>query len=815
MGHQKFLKIFKKNIITLNLARLKIINLIFKNIFNFVSIITFSFLTPFGYFNHALAAPTAEFPPPAQQPISMPSIYPMPLPMPPVLSPNLPSNNNPVNPAYPPINGGPSTQPPINPGFGSPAIRNAFPQTPMPNSPVPMFSPSPLDPNFKAAPSLIQGINCPLVDARQNQEIMAAIESLQRSILTIPECSSDKTVGDMAKQTQNLKLATQNLQTFWNDPNAAADNLPMFEQSLETAIQNVSQIGDVLNNNLLLNSQCGQQMMSSGKALLAFSDIVNGIAPFALLAGSMSSNLKVAVPYIVGIVGVSSVVKIIGTMIDKQTLDMNRYEHRQAVLQNTCEFSKIAQKVKLIKLAQSGQLESITEELKSLDSFLNSQYPDGKNQETLLSLIEYRDKMRIIYNKISVQLKKDQVIYTKLSDSIAVKKDDSFLICSYGKSLTQKSEPNVKKFPTTVVSNFNSLIALSKNPHIEKIDQEVLLKHESDTRNQLFKMAQNGKSNNEKECAEITLSWITSVDNLLKATETEFGYQQNQIQNKLNSNPEFKKWSTQTNQLEKDRDTLKKLVLTLDNLNKDTSAIEKSEIHLRMRELKASLFGVEAYFKMGESPVLAWLDHIFKVFSSSVNRFEQSWNRLRAESFRLTETGARLAGDKKGPKSCLWFFGKNNCHIYGLEDFKNNLASTKRDITLQDSLGTLTEKDFPKDSEAQQIACKRLEESWLNWLEVLDHLSASYVFCETIKPLLDSSVERKIVDYCEGDKTITGQKIIKPSILDERQNYLVKKNYKAAALIVAKKIQELHCSGQGFANGNFIVNQSLSNVGVH
>jgi hypothetical protein len=71
------------------------------------------------------------------------------------------------------------------------------------------------------------------------------------------------------------------------------------------------------------------------------------------------------------------------------------------------------------------------------------------------------------------------------------------------------------------------------------------------------------------------------------------------------------------------------------------------------------------------------------------------------------------------------------------------------------------------------------------------------------------------VDYCEGDKTITGQKIIKPSILDERQNYLVKKNYKAAALIVAKKIQELHCSGQGFANGNFIVNQSLSNVGVH
>lgn len=620
--------------------------------------------------------------------------------------------------------------------------------------------------------SMVPGITCPLVENRPHADLLGAIDNLSRHITTTPNCKDNADSTKMAQLAQSMHKSGQALQGYWANPDVLAEDpgkLLDFQKQLENVVTGLSNVGETLSNNALLKTECGKTLTGNTSILLAFSDLATSLAPMALLGASLNPSWSVALKVILGVVGVGSTAKIFSTMYEEGHLDMDVPENRLAVLQNTCEFSRIAQRVRFLKLAQSGQINQVTQEIK-----MYRQYTDqvllGNTTDRVLKMVTFRNDLTAILNEANVIVMKDIKALSTAIERIKIKDDN--VVCMYGQVLVENFG-DVNSFPSRPIANLENLIS---NQDEMSFDQEFLLKSEKSLRNKISSQKSTETAADIQSCARNTRSYVSILANINQQSAQTVRAHRTSLNTQLSRDKDFAKFQQEEIRAYREVDTLSKIGGVLERLNKDNSVIDKSEMHQQMAALKYALFNTDKWFK--SSPVMAWLKHANTMYAESMGRFNKEMASLIYGAQGITKSGNTMP---MPPRS-----------DFRNEEYFRQVSQYVKDTQMTSQLANVTLKLAPVGSPQNKNICQHLESAWLEWASALDHLGAQDFFCKTISNLMDQTVEQGIKDHCYGKVDFTG-KVVTKSNIAAQQTKLVQAGSKAQAQLVSKKLKELQC----------------------
>jgi len=629
------------------------------------------------------------------------------------------------------------------------------------------------------ATSGVPGMSCPLIDNRPHGELLAAVENLYRHINPIDQCQNNSEVEKMSKLAEQLRSSGASLNAMWKNPDAlVADptQLSEFQRQMESMVSGMNMIGETLTNNSLMNSKCGRQLMTGTGILQALGDLATSLAPFALLGASINPSWSVGVKVILGVTGAGSLSKILSEMNDEGVLDMKKPENRLAVLQNTCEFSKIAQRVRFLKLAQSGQIDLVTNELKMMKN-RTQRVMLSQASDKVMTLVQAREDIQEKLEAARRQNRKDSSELNAMLRQLQQTQDD-MLYCTEARFLAGNYNQE-DQFPRTAVENFRFLIKNQGN-QMTQVQARILAK-ELQFRERLTAIPEANLEARLNDCARSGKIYVEQLKQLVIGTDETIRKHELSLNTQLMKDPEYATYQAKERAAVREIETLAKVGSILERLNQDNSVIDKSEMHTQMYLLKASLFNSESF--MRKSPVYAWLDFSNEQFARAAGRFESEWNDMVNRAYKMTEAGA-------GNYERLVALG---AATGGFVVMSNPLMEAiMRDRKASQNLGNLTLKVAPMGTAQHTAACQRLENTWLEWAAALDHLAAQDFFCRTIRNLVDGSVEKKIVDHCYGDIGFDGKRN-RQSLISKNQTTLVQKSFKSRAQIVSQKMKELSC----------------------
>ncbi|MFN7262974.1 MAG: hypothetical protein ACK5UJ_04145 [Pseudobdellovibrionaceae bacterium] len=625
----------------------------------------------------------------------------------------------------------------------------------------------------------VPGMSCPLIDNRPHGELLAAVENLYRHINPVDQCQNNSEVEKMSRLAEQLRASGTSLNSMWNNPEAlVADptRLSEFQRQMESMVSGMNLIGETLTNNSLMNSKCGRQLMSGTGILQALGDLATSLAPFALLGASINPSWSVGIKLILGVTGAGSLSKILSEMNEKGTLDMRKPENRLAVLQNTCEFSKIAQRVRFLKLAQSGQIDQVTNELKMMKN-RTQRVMLSSASDKVMTLVQAREDIQGKLESARRQNRKDSSELNAMMRQLQQAQDD-MLYCTEARFLAANYDQE-DQFPRTAVENFRMLIKNQGNQMTQV--QARLLAKELQFRERLMSIPEASLESRLNDCARSGKIYVEQLKQLVIATDETIKKHELSLNAQLMKDSDYASYQAKERAAVREIETLTKVGSILERLNQDNSVIDKSEMHTQMYLLKASLFNSESF--MRKSPVFAWLQFSNEQFVRAAGRFEFEWNDMLNRAYKMTEAGA---GNYEQIIALSAATG-------GFVLMGNPLMEAiVRDRKASQNLGNLTVKVAPVGTAQHADACQRLENTWLEWAAALDHLAAQDFFCKTIRNLVDGTVERKIVDHCYGDIGLDGR-VNRKSLISRNQTALVQKSFKNKAQIVSKKMKELSC----------------------
>lgn len=612
---------------------------------------------------------------------------------------------------------------------------------------------------------------CPLFENRPHAELISAVDALTKEVRASQECSDDTNVKTLQDSGKTIKDNIATLQTIMDTQDPSQVNTAQIDQSMTTALQAVSSIGDVLNNNVFLNSKCGRQTMSTGKALLALNDVINGIAPYALFAVSMNAALAPALPFVIGGVVATSGISALSKMINANTLDMENPDHRKAVLQNTCQFTKVAKKVRFMQLAQSGKIDKITQELEKDVTLYKQNF--AKPTSELYSLLKYKDTATKQITEIEKQLASDKMDLATIDGQVGTSNDD-LMVCTLAQELVNWSQDGTS-FPASV---FNNLSAASSQNNKSQRLQAMTMKslHQASIRRISETAPQSSESDGAlKACAQAGRSWISGIRQSITATSAIIGQNKIALENELNQNMEYRSWKAQYTRIQTQQVTVKRVEKAMQELSKDNSIIDRSELAQRMVILKAGLFGANKFWSLGKSPVLAWIEHTRTMHSQSISAFLIGLKAVKSGSWSLTGTGQ----------------GKNVIFTPSGGMYTDPVKQTQ-DVKVMNTLANFNLDNLPLGSRENEIACQQLEGAWLDWSAAMDHLGAIQFFCDMIDPVLDVKMDASVVAACRGVGQLNGR-MQSESIVNQQKNILISKGYHNEAALVSRKLKELQC----------------------
>ncbi|MBO9665829.1 MAG: hypothetical protein J7501_03345 [Bdellovibrio sp.] len=632
-----------------------------------------------------------------------------------------------------------------------------------------------------APAKVAEAYSCPLFDNRPHAELIAAIDALTREVRTTPECANNSGAKSLEQNGKvledNVKLlmglmgmgATQNPGMLQQPPTSA--DLGSIDQSMTTSLNAVSNIGGILNNSAFTNSKCGRQTMSTGKVLLALNDVINGLSPYALLAVTMNAALAPALPFVIGGAVVTSGISAISKMIDNNTLDMTNPDHRKALLQNTCQYTKVAKKVRFMQLAQSGKIEKITKELEKDVDLYKAKF--GKPSRELLSLLNYRQVKVKDFTAINKQLTNDTTDFNTVNTQITENGDD-LMVCTLAQELVNWGKDG-KSFPSSAFSNLEAAVA--QGDKSQKLQAVTLRALNTQSVKRISENAPKASMSDAalKTCAQAGRSWITGIRQAITTTSAMLSNNQVALEAELAQSNEYVSWKAQYAKIQVQQTTVKRVEKAMQELAKDNSIIDRSELAQRMVILKDGLFGARSAWSFGKPPVLAWIEHTKSMHDRAVSAFLQGVSALRSGSYSLTDSG-------QGKTLVM----TPNGGYY--PDPKKQIEDTKR----MKNLETLTTANLPIGSRENEIACQQLENAWLDWSAAMDHLGAIQFFCDMIDPVLDVKMDTSVVSSCRGISDLSGRQT-RLSLIDDAKKTLIQKGYQKDANLISAKLKELQC----------------------
>lgn len=674
--------------------------------------------------------------------------------------------------------------------------------------------------------------DCPLFENRPYESLNQAIDALSYVMSSSPECSQQRSSIDAIEQNKKtIKDAVAAIQGYMaanggigpvpgpNTPGTPGVDLPPLpgggglpgtpmnpqglDQSVQAAIQAATNIGQMFSNNSLLQTRCGREVMSTGKVLLALNDMLNSLAPLALLAAAVAPGVGVAAKFaITGGAVFTSTVSSMAKMIEQGTVDMTNPEHRKAVLKNTCQYTNIARKVRFMQLAQTGQITKISAELdKKLEGYRKFL---SKKSDDLNQVLSYKESMERAMYRSELQASKDNFELAALEGQVNESKDDDLYTCLLAQQMVKKSaREDIAVFPVTVMTNLDQVVVLARED--QNSTQVVGIKTLNDISRKriagLTKQVSNDDGAAIKLCAQTTRSWVVGLRNALKLTRNLMSSERADLENELATNSEYALWREQYTKLQSEQNTVNRVSKVMKELAKDSSVIDRSELDQRMSLLKSSLFGTAGAWKWGHSPIQEWLEHTMRLHANRISSMTENLKNLQRQAVNLT-SGGRLIFLRAG-------MGARGGSGAGMtrEQIDQSNRQAMSDIQSANQLESINVNTVKPGTRSHELACQLLETTWLDWSAAVDHLSATEFMCDMIDAQLDNKVETAIVAFCRGDLQLNGRQAVQSEIQKAKgkiaiDKALTNKSYRDWAFVISKKIQDMKCPLPGTSDLN-------------
>lgn len=625
--------------------------------------------------------------------------------------------------------------------------------------------------------------SCPLFENKTYSDLIAAIDSLNTEMSADKDCSKESTIATVVENNKKLKGSLSTLYTFLKrpagSPAVTEDDLVSIDNETRTAVAAAESIANVIGNSGFVNSDCGKKSLSTGQALLTVNNVLNGLSPFLLKLITLNPSLSAGIPYVIGGVALTSGISALSEMISAKTLDMENPIHRQAVLQNTCQYIKVSQKVRYLELLQYGKVDEITKNLDKNIQLYQSQFAEStantKQMLTYKSTIEADlDKSNQALIGINSQLQ-------KIKNLVDGKNTDQ-LTCNLGTEMANNYENN---FVTDLIQQVNHLGKLVKlNP--ADIEWTALQKSNLDSIEKLHKANENSlaQGNSIEACKDQTLIWIDTLTKIHGFAQTLSKNIKLNMDKTLSQNPDYYKWYKQNAQIIEEQENLKRFKNLMQTLAEPNSVIEKSELAERIKILHQNIFkGRRSYLVIQSgSPVQSWLEHKLQEHLASMKEFKDQFALLMNKGW---QSSSYMEYMQQRSKSSVVV-------TKAISDNYYKSLQQSRNLTAFDL------PKFPLGTDNHRIACQQLESAWISYTRAISHLGASQLFCQLIDSQLDTGgTQKKTLRFCRGKETYSKKTVTKNdlSVIDSAKYDIINGDLKTSAQHVIEAMNRLACPG--------------------
>lgn len=201
------------------------------------------------------------------------------------------------------------------------------------------------------------GYDCPLFSNSPYNDVLAAMQGLSEAIKTLPECD-DKSYASVRDQlTQQIQSLSEGIETVRSNKNVSNQSL------LIEKVKSIASTTQLLQTNLVAvaakmsspENKCYKSSSQSADKSIVFraNNLFQTIAPLALDFASKNPLMRNAIesnlPWIAGARAVSSGLSILETALSEiKQYNMNSSDTRQAIVENTCSFMKLYNRVEMI-----------------------------------------------------------------------------------------------------------------------------------------------------------------------------------------------------------------------------------------------------------------------------------------------------------------------------------------------------------------------------------------------------------------------------------------------------------------------------------
>lgn len=705
-------------------------------------------------------------------------------PLPPIDNNLSPGGGNGLPAPRPPAGtapGNPSTgAPSISPSSGSapPAIVPIGGTTPPPVNPV---NPVPVGPtagnmNVAAVPTVY---SCPLFDAEPNADLMNALSMLQMQVQAVQNCNSDSAIQTIQNSNKTIQTSIASLQSQMDSTNPNQVDPTAINTSITAAVNAVGTLGTVISSNAFINSNCGLKTMSKGQVLLALNNIISSLAPYALFAVSASPALAPALPFVIGgsiaTSGISAIAKMM-TQMGSQ-LKMDDANNRKALLVNTCEFIRVSKKVEFLQLAQSGKIQQVDQELEKDVTLYSAKF--SHPSADLTSRLNYKNSSVKYYSAIQTQAADDQKTMRDLSTALSQNTDDLWA-CTNGQQYVNIAQTSYVQnnivFPATVFTNLDK--AVNQNDANQKMSATTLKTMNDLSMKRItafYNKVAAGDDTAVKDCATASRSWFTTIAQAIALTNSDVNYNQGLIEKTLGTSPEYTEYSARAQSITAQKNNISRIEKVMQELSKDNSVIDRSEMDQRIQALKDGLFGVHSWMYDPAPPVRQWIEYTKKMHDQALANFAGHIKDLQNNAFSMTPTA------------------EGKTIMYSFDGVILDPVAKLQDTRSANNLSSINLKTLPVGSRMHDIACQSLTQTWENWVQSMDHLGAIQFFCEMIDGVLDSArMDSTLVQECRGVKDYSGLTRYQ-SMVDAEKTLMATKGYVNDANMVSAKMKELLC----------------------
>lgn len=654
----------------------------------------------------------------------------------------------------------------IGGGFNpKPIVNPAIPVKPIIDSGVGKL------PDLNTVGAIGAEFQCPMFSTSPLSDIQKALGSLQSSFSSSTTCAKEVTVPIKQKTELISKLVTeiQAEKDLWGSEfeNAAPLNNDIYEKKItdlnakmEKVINSTEEIYSLVQNNILTNEKCAEELTQTEKIIFGVNDLMQGLAPIALKVVSSNPSFAPALPYVFGASLVSSGITAIKSMADEtKKLDLSKEVNRRTLIQNVCSFIRVYRSVNYLQLAKERRLEELnTDFLKDIKLYsksiklLSTQVKDTiqKQQNIEQNLSPYVNRLLVAKQNLeSIQLQNQG----GRSDLVS---------CAIGKSLF-KNYKKQSEFPYLILEDFRALSQMTGNNLSVEIQIEVF----QDVQNDIIKNIErlSSANNNElKQCAGLSEAWVKEIEKTVRMNENQIKQIKSKSEKLALTNPDYSRYVSEKEKIqahEINKARLQKILEEMENNPSIAQSIERSEIARKKSDVIEALFGYDLFAKK-DQPVKRWLLIQENSFQNMKFEFLKQFEYLRTKQIELAP------------------------HI---KTMTQPLLQTRM-VDLK-NLKFINFNTVKKDSEGHKKVCRDMEITYTKFAESVDYLASIQYMCDMIKPVLyEPTVDQSLKSYCLDSISYTS-KLNKLAKYKENIKTLIK--HKELAHSVRVKLKELQC----------------------